>query len=58
MNLCESTLLVASVGGWMRDVGNELSSYTSQMTNTHWGIVAGCAVCFGFLCLKGSGANR
>jgi len=50
--------ILASISGWIRDIGNELTTYSSQMTTTHWGIVAGCAVCFGFLCLKGSGINR
>ena len=50
--------LLASVSDLIRDVGNELTTYSSQMTTTHWGIVAGCAVAFGFLCLKGSGVNR
>lgn len=48
----------ASISSFFQDVGNELSTYSSQMTTTHWGIVAGCAVAFGFLCLKGSGINR
>ncbi|MCD0463686.1 hypothetical protein [Roseiconus lacunae] len=51
-------LLVASVSSLFRDVSNELMSYTSQMNTTHWGIVAGSAVAFGFLCLKGTNANR
>jgi hypothetical protein len=50
--------LAASISVWIRDLGNELAAYTSQMNTTHWGIVAGCAVAFGFLCLKGSGVNR
>lgn len=50
--------VLASVSDLIRDVGNELTTYSSQMTTTHWGIVAGCAVAFGFLCLKGSGVNR
>ncbi|QDV44386.1 hypothetical protein Enr13x_42520 [Stieleria neptunia] len=49
---------LASAGDLIRDVGNELITYSNQMTTTHWGIVAGCAVAFGFLCLKGSGVNR
>ncbi|WP_182868287.1 hypothetical protein [Stieleria mannarensis] len=50
--------LLGSVSDLIRDVGNELTAYSSQMTTTHWGIVAGCAVAFGFLCLKGTGINR
>ncbi|MCA9137276.1 MAG: hypothetical protein KDB00_10970 [Planctomycetales bacterium] len=49
---------LALIGGWIRDIGNELTAYSNQMTTHHWGIVAGCAVVFGFLCLKGSGVNR
>ncbi|MCO8120593.1 hypothetical protein NHH03_02500 [Stieleria sp. TO1_6] len=51
-------LFTASINDWIRDSGNELSGYTSQMSTTHWGIVAGCAVAFGFMCLKGPGVNR
>ena len=50
--------MIASITVWIRDVQNELSSYTNQMTTYHWGVVAGCAVAFGFLCLKGPGLNR
>lgn len=57
MNLL-SLPLTASISVWVRDVQNELTSYSNQMTTYHWGVVAGCAVAFGFLCLKGSGVNR
>jgi len=53
-----SAPLGASISVWMRDIQNELATYTGQMTTYHWGVVAGCAVAFGFLCLKGSGVNR
>ncbi len=53
-----SPLLAASISVWIRDVQNELISYANQMTTYHWGVVAGCAVAFGFLCLKGPGVNR
>ena len=55
MSLFGQTLLLA---GLFRDACNEMTAYTNQMNTTHWGIVAGCAVAFGFLCLKGSGVNR
>ncbi len=58
MNTLFNPLLLAAMSTWINDARNEMSQYISQMNTTHWGIVAGCAVAFGFLCLKGSGVNR
>jgi hypothetical protein len=58
MSMTTLTPYAFSINVWFRDVANELTSYAGQMTQTHWGIVAACAVAFGFLCLKGTNANR
>ncbi|MEE2937863.1 MAG: hypothetical protein VYA84_17895 [Planctomycetota bacterium] len=43
---------------WLFDAWSDLSRYFGTMDETHYGVLAGCAVLFGFLCLKGSGINR
>ena len=43
---------------WFFEAWAELVRYFHAMDATQYGIVAGCAVAFGFLCLKGTGINR
>jgi hypothetical protein len=52
------TLFLASVGSWVRSISSELMTIFNQMNTLQWGIVSASAVAFGFLCLKGTGANR
>jgi len=40
------------------DAWADLTTYFSSLTSIQWGILATCAVAFGFLCLKGPGINR
>ncbi|MEM8667410.1 MAG: hypothetical protein AAGG48_07835 [Planctomycetota bacterium] len=40
------------------DAWGELTRYFGMMDEMHYGVLAGCAVVFGFLCLKGTGINR
>ena len=47
-----------SLSGWFSAATHELLYYFNHMNTTQWGIVAACAVSFGFLCLKGTGLNR
>ncbi|WP_161604697.1 hypothetical protein [Roseiconus nitratireducens] len=49
---------IGLIGGLISDVINELIQYTNRFNEMHWGIVAGCCVAFGFLCLKGGNLNR
>ena len=37
---------------------DELIRYFSTWNTTQYGIVAACAVAFGFICLRGTGINR
>ena len=46
------------VAGWLSSVSHELVTCFNTMSVMQWGIVAGCAVAFGFLCLKGTNVNR
>ncbi len=50
--------LLASVATWISSISSEIYGLFNQMNTIQWGIVSTCAVIFGFLCLKGSGANR
>ncbi|MFK8113240.1 MAG: hypothetical protein AB8B91_13610 [Rubripirellula sp.] len=43
---------------WFIDAWGETSRYFSSMNTIQWGVVSACSVVFGFLCLKGSNANR
>ena len=52
------TLFFAALGSLLRSASMELMSVFNQMNTLQWGIVSTCAVVFGFLCLKGTGANR
>ena len=47
-----------SFTGWFFEAWAELVRYFWAMDATQYGVVAGCAVAFGFLCLKGTGINR
>jgi hypothetical protein len=47
-----------SLSGWFFEAWSELARYFYGMNATHYGILAACAVAFGFLCLRGSGINR
>ena len=47
-----------SLTGWFFAAWAELVRYFHAMDALQYGIVAGCAVAFGFLCLKGTGINR
>jgi hypothetical protein len=51
-------LTAFSISGWFSSATHELMYYFNHMNNVQWGIVSACAVAFGFLCLKGTGANR
>ena len=55
----ETTILAAfSISGYFMDAWGEFTRYFGHMNEMQWGIVSACAVGFGFLCLKGSNANR
>ena len=55
----EITILAAfSLTGYFMDAWGEFTRYFGTMNETQWAIVSACAVAFGFLCLKGSNANR
>ena len=47
-----------SLSNWFSSATYELVYYFNHMNTMQWGIVSACAVGFGFLCLKGTGANR
>ena len=47
-----------SFSTWFFDAWGDLVRYFNTMNTMQWGVVAACAVTFGFLCLKGSGINR
>jgi len=47
-----------SIRVWFWDAWGEAVRYFSGMDTTHYGILAACAVAFGFLCLKGPGIHR
>lgn len=47
-----------SLTSWFFDAWTELVRYFHAMNATQYGVVAACAVAFGFLCLKGTGINR
>ena len=47
-----------SFSTWFFDAWGELTRYFTGMDEMHYGVLAGCAVLFGFLCLKGTGINR
>lgn len=39
---------------WFQRAWRELTTYLSEMNQTHWAVLATCAVAFGFLCLRGT----
>lgn len=47
-----------SLSVWFFDAWGELVRYFYSMNTIQYGVVAGCAVAFGFLCLKGTNINR
>lgn len=47
-----------SITGWFSSVVRWVTSSFNSMDVTQWGIVAACAVVFGFLCLKGTALDR
>ena len=47
-----TALLGFSLSGWFFSAWNELVRYFHEMNATQFGVVAACAVLFGFLCLK------
>ena len=51
-------ILAFSLTGWFRDAMAELVTFFNTMNTTQWGIVATCAVAFGFLCLRGTRIDR
>ena len=52
-NFANSSLATRFLDAWA-----DLTTYFSSLTSIQWGILATCAVAFGFLCLKGPGINR
>ena len=57
--IMEITILAAfSLTGYFMDAWGEFTRYFGTMNQTQWAVVSACAVAFGFLCLKGSNANR
>lgn len=47
-----------SLTGWFFTLWSTLVDCFDDMNSIQWGVVSACAVAFGFLCLKGSNANR
>jgi hypothetical protein len=47
-------LLAFSVSDWFADSWYELKYYGAHLTKTHWAVISGTSVIFGFLCLKGN----
>ena len=47
-----------SFSSWFFEAWAELVRYFNAMNTIQWGVVAACAVAFGFLCLRGTGINR
>jgi hypothetical protein len=43
---------------WFFDAWTEVTVYFSAMSAIQWGVVATCAVIFGFMCLKGTPIRR
>ena len=43
---------------WFFDAWTELAAYFATMSVVQWCVLAGCAVIFGFLCLKGNPIRR
>jgi hypothetical protein len=54
----DAILAAFSLSVWFSSATRELVYYFNHMNTMQWGIVSACAVAFGFLCLKGTGANR
>jgi hypothetical protein len=47
-----------SLTSWFFEAWGDLTRYFNTMNTIQWGVLAACAVIFGFLCLKGSGINH
>ena len=57
--MMQSAIVTAfSITGWASEAWNELVRFYWSMNVTQYGVVAACAVAFGFICLKGTGINR
>ena len=56
--MLDAILASFSISSWFFEAWAELVRYFHAMDEMQYGIVAGCAVAFGFLCLKGTGINR
>jgi hypothetical protein len=49
-----SLLLGFSFSQWWYEVSTEFMKYFNNMNETQWMVISGCAVLFGFLCLRGT----